>query len=94
MTWRCYIRKEPPRLVTGTTPWMDHAGWQILSRDNRLHPTVSSPIFTAIPIGLAWCVKVISPVGEETRLGRFNDRMHALGAAALLAAQVEGQVWP
>ena len=59
--------------------------------DNRT-PRHLQACFTAVPTGRFWCVKAIAPNGQATRLGRFDDRLHALGAAVLLAAQAEGSV--
>lgn len=68
-------------------------GWK--HKDSQTLPTIQAPLFTAIPLGVrTWAVKVVAPTGEETRLGRFDDRLHALGAAVLLAAQACGGVRP
>jgi hypothetical protein len=48
---------------------------------------------TAVPFGTQWRVKLIR--GEATgRLGRFDSRLEALGAAVLFAARVGGTVIP
>ena len=62
--------------------------------NSQYRPGVQAALFTAVPIGRAWTVKAIAPDGEELRLGRFEDRLHALGAAVLLASQAEGRVSP
>jgi hypothetical protein len=51
-------------------------------------------VFTAVPRGLAWQVKALSPNGDVSRHGRFNGRLEALGACVLLARQCGGEVRP
>jgi len=63
--------------------------------DSRSCPDIQAALFTAIPIGVhAWTVKAVSPDGNETRLGKFDGRLPALGAAVLMAAHAEGRVCP
>ena len=43
------------------------------------------PLFTAAPCGVRWQVKVVAADGSVARLGRFDNRLTALGASVLLA---------
>ena len=52
------------------------------------------PIFTAIPRGTSWAIKAVASNGTIQTFGRFDGRLPALGAAVLMAAQVEGRVLP
>lgn len=78
---------------------MSYLGRSGSRRNNYEGPTrddadKASDVFTAVPSGRDWRVKVLSPDGEITLLGRFDSRLPALGAAVLLAARAEGRVLP
>lgn len=85
--------KASPGWGPGGSFEIERLGETFNERDKRTCPVVQ-PVFTAIPTGRLWAVKVVAPDGEETRVGRFADRLHALGAAVLLAEQVRGEVQP
>lgn len=67
----------------------------IASDDAAISSGTNNPtLFTAVPCGTGWRVKVLSPAGETSLLGIFDGRLSALGAAVLLAAQSDGHVLP
>ena len=51
-------------------------------------------ILTAISVGERWCIKAISASGEVVRVGSFDRRLTALGAAVLLVKRTGARIVP
>ena len=67
-------------------------GWK--QSDTAISADLQAAIFTAIPTGRYWRVKVLAHSGEVMLLGKFESRLPALGAALLMSAQGGGAVLP
>jgi hypothetical protein len=57
-------------------------------------PDLSGAIITAIPHGLKWGVKIVSPSGSVNLPDIFHSRLEALGGAAMIAGRCNARVLP
>ena len=55
---------------------------------------VDQVLITAVPVGVWWRLKALSPVGTVEMPSIFSNRLETLGAGVLLARQCRGAVLP
>lgn len=85
-------KRTAPGASRGGVQGLKKANWTQL--DSPSLQATQESIFTAIPCGSDWRVKALSADGEVALLGRFENRLSALGAALLMSAQAGGRAIP